>query len=254
MLQNLLTAELFAPFLVFARIGSAFVMLPGFSEAYVAVRYRLLLAAALSLVLAPVVGPGLPRAPGTVPELAILLGGEIAVGLFLGIAARLVLAALQVAGQIIALQTGLASVLVFDPASQQQGALTAAWLTALALVLIFLTDSHHLMLRALADSYGLFLPGEIPAVGDMAEAMSRLVAASFALAVKLSAPFLVFGLVFFLALGLLQRLLPQVQVFFVALPLQIMAGMLILALTLAAGMAVFLDDFETALGRFVRLS
>ena len=119
------------------------------------------------------------------------------------------------------------------------------------MTLMFVTDSHHLMLRALADSYGVFHAGDIPPVGDFSDAAARLVADCFTLGVKLSAPFLVFGLVFFLALGLIQRLMPQVQVFFVTQPLQIMSGFIILAVTLSVGMGVFLDNFEVALGRFI---
>jgi flagellar biosynthesis protein FliR len=250
-LDQLLAAELFTPFLVFMRIGSAFTMLPGFAEAYVAMRYRLLLAAAISFAVTPVVSSGLPQMPATVPELAILLLTEIGIGLFLGMAARLAISALQVAGSIVAMQIGLSSVLVFDPSSQQQGAITGAWLAGVAMTLIFVTDSHHLMLRALTDSYGVFHAGEIPPIGDFSEAMTRLVADSFTLGVKISAPFLVFGFVFFLALGLIQRLMPQIQVFFVTQPLQIMFGMLILALTLSVGMGAFLEDFQDTLGRFI---
>ena len=250
-LEQLVSAEIFAPFLVFMRVGSAFVLLPGFGEAYVAMRYRLLLAAAISFAIAPVVEGGLPSLPPTPAELTMLLLTEIGIGLFLGMSARLVLAALQVAGSIIAMQVGLSSVLVFDPSSQQQGAITAAWLSGVAMTLMFVTDSHHLMLRALADSYGVFHAGDIPPVGDFSDAAARLVADCFTLGVKLSAPFLVFGLVFFLALGLIQRLMPQVQVFFVTQPLQIMSGFIILAVTLSVGMGVFLDNFEVALGRFI---
>ena len=250
-LEQLVSAEIFAPFLVFMRVGSAFVLLPGFGEAYVAMRYRLLLAAAISFAIAPVVEGGLPSLPPTPAELTMLLLTEIGIGLFLGMSARLVLAALQVAGSIIAMQVGLSSVLVFDPSSQQQGAITAAWLSGVAMTLMFVTDSHPLMLRALADSYGVFHAGDIPPVGDFSDAAARLVADCFTLGVKLSAPFLVFGLVFFLALGLIQRLMPQVQVFFVTQPLQIMSGFIILAVTLSVGMGVFLDNFEVALGRFI---
>ncbi len=118
------------------------------------------------------------------------------------------------------------------------------------MTVMFASDAHHLMLRALVDSYGLFHPGQMPPIGDFSEAITRMMSASFALGVKLSAPFLVFGFVFFLALGLIQRLMQQVQVFFVAQPLQLMFGMLILAMTISVAMTVLFDDFEAALGRF----
>lgn len=251
MLEQLLSLEVFGLFLVFARIGSAFMLLPGFAEAYVAMRVRLMLAGAISVILGPVLAPILPALPAEPLGLVLLLVGEIGLGLFLGLAARMILAALQTAGMIIALQTGLANAFTFDPAAGIQGALAGAWLSTTALVLIFVTDSHHTMLRGLAHSYVVFQPGALPPIADLTEAMTRLFAESFKLAVQISAPFLVFGLVFFLALGLLNRLMPQVQVFFVAMPAQIALGLLVLALTITAAMTGFLGRFEAAFAQLL---
>jgi flagellar biosynthetic protein FliR len=106
---------------------------------------------------------------------------------------------------------------------------------------------HHLVIAALDDSYTLFHPGEVPLTGDMAALMTRTVAGAFRVGVQLSAPFLVFGLLFNLGLGLLSRLMPQMQVFFVGMPLSIMLGLLILVLALATMMGTYLDSVEAAL-------
>lgn len=251
MLDQLLPAEVFGIFLVFARIGTAFMLLPGFGEAYVAVRVRLMAAGAVSFVLAPVLAPTLPPLPAEPLRLVLLLLGEIGLGLFLGLAARMMLAALQTAGMIIAMQTGLANAFTLDPAAGIQGAVAGAWLATIALVLIFVTDSHHTMLRGLAHSYVVFQPGAVPPIADLTEAVTRLFAESFKLAVQISAPFLVFGLVFFVALGLINRLMPQVQVFFVAMPIQIALGLLVLGLTIVAGMSGFLARFDAAFSQFL---
>lgn len=97
MLDQILPANLFAAALVFARLGSALMLLPGIGEIYVSPRLRLVLALGITLVATPVVAPGLPRLPSGAIELALMLGGEIAVGLFLGTIARILLAALEVA-------------------------------------------------------------------------------------------------------------------------------------------------------------
>lgn len=251
-LEQILSAQIFGLFLVFARVGSAFIVLPGFGEAYVTPRIRLLLAGAISFAMAPAVADRLPGLPAEPLQLLLLLGEEIAIGLFLGMTTRLMLAALQTAGMIIGLQTSLANSFAFDPAFQQQGAVTGAWLAMIGLVLIFVTDLHHLMLRAIADSYVVFRPGEMPAMGDVAESATRLVSASFRIGVQMSAPFLAFGFIFFMALGLLARLMPQVQIFFIAMPLQIILGLVILAATLTVGMTVFLDSFEATLVDFTQ--
>jgi flagellar biosynthetic protein FliR len=252
MLERLLADQAWALFLVFARLGAAFAVLPGFAEAFVPPRMRLLLAGAATAALAPVVAAALPPLPAEPGALALVVAGEAAAGLFLGLVARLMLAAAHVAGMIVGFQTSLASAFAFDPTSQQQAVITSAWMSTLAIVLLLAADLHHVMLRALADSYALFPPGTWPDPGEFAEAATDLVARSFALGVRMAAPFLIYGVVLFAALGLLQRLMPQVQIFFLAVPLQLMVGFVLLAGTIAAAMTVFLADVETGFAAFVR--
>jgi flagellar biosynthesis protein FliR len=246
-----LSAEAFGAFLVFSRLGAAMTFLPGFSEIYVSTRFRLLLAGALTFVIAPVVMSRLPPMPQTVSGLLILEGGEIAIGAFIGIIARTSFNALQTAGTLISMQSGLSAAVAFNPTTATEGALTASFLAAVALVIIFVSDMHHLMLRALIESYGLFPPGASFPIGDFADAETRLVASSFSLGVRISAPFVVFGVIFFLGLGILARLMPQMQVFFVSQPAQILLGLIIFAGTLVAAVSVFVGSFEDALSLFL---
>jgi flagellar biosynthetic protein FliR len=250
MLEQLLPAQAFSVFLVFARIGSAFSVLPGFSEAFIAMRFRLMLAGATCLIVAPVVAPGLPQAPDSPLALLVLLGGEVMIGLFLGMTARLALAAVQTAGMIIGLQTSLSNAFAYDPTTAQQNAVVGAWLSTIALVLIFVTNMHHLMLRGLVESYSVFRPTDLPPIGDLTDIIVRLVSSSFLLGIQIATPFMAFGFIFFLALGLIARLMPQVQIFFVAMPLQIVIGFIALGSTVGVGMVIFLNRFESVLSTF----
>ena len=117
----------------------------------------------------------------------------------------------------------------------------------LGITLIFATDLHYLVIAALNDSYAIFKPGEIPVMGDVANLLSTTVAGAFRVGVQLSAPFLVFGLLFNLGLGVLSRLMPQMQVFFVGMPLSILVGFLILFLVIGAIMTTFLSYTENVL-------
>ncbi len=251
MLEQLVSGSVFAFLAVFARVGSTMMLLPGFGEAYVAPRIRLALALVLSFALMPVVGATVPAPPESVWHLLLVVGNEIGIGLFLGTLARLMLVALNVAGTIIAFQTSLANALANDPTTTQQASIPATFLMALGVMLIFASNLHHLMLRALVDSYTLFPPGELPIIGDMADLVTRTISASFMLAVQIAAPFLVIGLVFYLGLGLLARLMPQVQVFFIAMPAQILIGFVLLLLGTSAAMLWFLDHFEGVFAPFV---
>jgi flagellar biosynthetic protein FliR len=250
---DFLAGQVWAVFLVFARIGSAFAVLPGFAEASVPARVRLLLAAAITLVIAPVVSGSLPPLPPEPMRLALIAGTECATGLFIGLVARMMLAAAHVAGMIIGFQTSLANAFAFDPATQQQGVITAAWMSVLALVVMFAADLHHVLLRALADSYDVFPAGRGLDPGEFAEAASQLVSRSFALGLRMAMPFLVYALLLFVALGLMQRLMPQMQVFFVALPLQLTVGIVLLALCTGVAMVTFVEDLAGSMTSLLRL-
>lgn len=252
MLATLLTGEAFSFLLVFARVGAALMVLPGIGDSYVPSRIRLLLALLVTALILPPLVPALPPVPASPLLLVVLVGGEILVGLFFGLVARLLLSALEIAGTIISMQASLANAFVFNPAMASQGTLLGAFLTMLGLLLIFLTDLHHLMLLAIADSYSVFPPGALPPIGDMAEAVTRLVAHSFRIGLQLSAPFLVIGITFYLGLGLLSRLMPQIQIFFIAMPLQIAAGLVVTVLTVSAIMLFWLARFQDGLIGFLQ--
>src|SRR5262249_20357250 len=146
-----------------------------------------------------------------------LLGEEIFIGAVLGLTVRLLVSALQVAGSIVAQQLGLGFVTAVDPTQGQQGVIVGNFLTVLGMTLVFATDLHHLVIAALDDSYTLFAPGDLPLLGDVAALTTRTVTTAFRIGVQLSAPFIVFGLLFNVGLGVLSRLMPQMQVFFIGL-------------------------------------
>ena len=243
-LAQYLPTNIFAAMLVFARIGSAMMLLPGFGEAYVPARFRLLLAVILSGLLLPILIPILPRLPSSPAQLVLVLGGEIVVGLFIGTMARLFMSALQTAGQIVSLQTGLSNAQLFNPAEGSKDAVPSAFYGALGVLVIFLTNLHHMMLRGLVDSYTVFIPGRLPPIEDFTKAITQTVGYSFRLAMEMASPFIVLGTVFFIALGLISRMVPQLQILFVSQPLQILGGLLLMAILVATGMGWFLDVFS----------
>ena len=233
--------------LVFARIGTMVMLLPGFGELSVPVRVRLTVALVLTAVLLPLHRNASNLDLRSFGPVVVMLAQEILIGAVLGLTARLIISALQIAGSVIAQQLGLGFVTAVDPTQGQQSVIVGNFLTVLGVTLIFATDLHHLVIAALNDSYTLFQPGEVPVVGDVAAKLSRTVTSAFRNGVQLAAPFLVFGLLFNLGLGILSRLMPQMQVFFVGIPLSILLGFLILLLVIGAMMATFLGSVENVL-------
>jgi flagellar biosynthetic protein FliR len=229
--------------LVFARIGAMVMLMPGLGESDIPVRIKLSIALLLTLIILPLHRQAYHIDMQSLTSLLVLMMHEIFIGILLGATARVTLAALQVSGAVIAQQMGLGFVTSVDPTQGEQGVLVGNFLTMLGVTLIFATDSDHLVIAALNDSYKIFSPGETMSSGDVAALATRAFSAAFRLGLQLSAPFLVFGLVFNIGLGVLARLMPQMQVYFVGVPLSILAGFLILALVIAAMMGTFLDYF-----------
>jgi flagellar biosynthetic protein FliR len=233
--------------LCFARIGTMIMLLPGLGELSVPPRIRLTVALVLTAVILPLHRTTYVLDMRAFGPLLLMLGQELLVGAVLGLTARMTISALQVAGSVVAQQLGLGFVTAVDPTQGQQGLIVGNFLTILGITLIFATDLHHMVIAALNDSYALFKPGEVPPFGDVAALLTRTVASAFKIGVQLSAPFLVFGLLFNLGLGILSRLMPQMQVFFIGMPLSILVGFLILLLVVGAMMMTFLNYVEGVL-------
>ena len=229
--------------LVFARVGAMVMLLPGFGESNIPVRIKLGIALLLTLIILPLHRAAYQVDLTSMSSLGVLMVHEIVIGIVLGATARVTLSALAVAGSVIAQQLGLGFVTAVDPTQGQQGLLIGNFLTILGMTLLFATDSHHLVIAALNESYRIFSPGELPPSGDVAALATRAFAAAFKIGMQLSAPFLVFGLVFNIGLGVLARLMPAMQVYFVGVPLSIMVGFLIFALVLTGMMATYLNYF-----------
>ena len=240
---SLLPALAAAFMLVFARIGAMVMLLPGLGESNIPVRIKLAIALVLTLVILPLHRAAYHIDMQSIAPLLVLMVHEVIIGVVLGATARVTLAALQVAGSVIAQQMGLGFVTAVDPTQGQQGLLIGNFLTLLGITLLFATDSHHLVIAALNDSYAIFSPGDMMPSGDVAALATRAFAAAFRIGMQLSAPFLVFGVVFNIGLGVLARLMPQMQVYFVGVPLSILAGFLVFALVITVLMGTFLDYF-----------
>src|ERR1700759_4921166 len=228
--------------LVFSRVGAMVMLLPAIGEMGVPSRVRLVLALAIAFALTPQVQANYPAVePSTTVALVILIAQEITAGVLVGAMARIIMRALQVAGYLIATQTGLAYAQTLDPTQNTQGAVLGNFMSLLGTTLIFMTNMHHLAIGAIAGSYRMLPPGGQLPTADMAQLVIRLVSSSFALGFQLAAPFLVFGFAVYAALGILAKLMPQLQVFFVAVPINILCGFVILLAMLGSMITLFLN-------------
>jgi flagellar biosynthetic protein FliR len=229
-LTHMLLGWSFAFMMVLCRCGAAIMLLPGFAEDGAPVSLRTGMALAFTLLLLPVVLPVLPPPPSSLSALAGLLAGEVFAGGFLGWLARLIVLALPAAGQLISLATGMSSVLQPDTNFGAQTAGIGRLFGAAAPVLILASGAWQLPLSAIAGSYAAWPAGAAPPGDDVMDIVVQAVATHFALALRLASPFLLIGLVWQFGLGLMARLVPQLQIYFAALPGQVLGGLMLLAL------------------------
>jgi len=230
--------------LIFARIGAVLLMLPGVGESYVPPRIRLSLALVVSLALWPVVAGGLPALPESLGSMVGWIIREVIVGLMIGALLRSFLTALSTAGEIVSLQTTLGFAQTANPLQAQPGTTISAFLMLLGTTLIFATNTHHLFIAGLVGSYELIAPARPLVTGDFTSMAVKTLGDSFMLGVQLSAPVLVFALIFNLASGLVGRVMPSFQIFFAAAPLSVILGLSVFALSLGVLGTVFIDRYR----------
>lgn len=238
--------------ILFARIGAMLMLLPVFSEEAVPGRLRLLIALGMTVGLWGLLGPRSASAASNAAALPAVLVAEIAVGLAMGMIVRVMFQAAAMAGSIVSLQIGLSSALINDPAQGGQAPLLSKFVSAAATMVCLAAGVHHLWIAAVVHSYDLFPVGVLPQSAGFAQLAIAVTGKAIGLAVSLSAPLLVYGLVLNIALGMAVRMAPAVQVFFIAQPLNLLLGLALFAtilgpmlLTFATAMSDWLQETWT---------
>lgn len=243
----------FVYMLIFARVGAIIMLLPGIGETYVSTRVRLIFSLLLTLVFYPILSENFSVIPTSLGQIFVFLFQEILIGLFIGASIKLFMSALGIAGMIISMQTGLGSAMSFDPTQGSQAPFFATLLNLMAVTLIFITDIHHMFFKAMIDSYTLFPinAAEFLPIGDFAKMAMQSISDSFYLAVQLSAPFILYGVIFNMGLGILAKLMPQIQIYFVAMPANIAIGFILIMLLISGMILWFLERFGESMQSFI---
>lgn len=222
---------------VFCRWLMASLLLPGFSINVVNSQVRILFSLSLCVCVTPfLVAQNL--IPQNILSISFLLQ-ECLIGLFLGTISRLIIQMLEVAGAIISHQSALTNVFVSNAAEEEQSSLPGVFLSLCLVTLIFVNDLHHLLLQGILDSYHYFPPGGALFIDDMSQTVLQTIIQGFTVAVQISSPFIVLGILFYITMGLLNRLMPQLQIFFISQPFEIFLSLLIFISALPNILAVF---------------
>ena len=250
-LDKFLSGHAFGFVMVFSRLGSALMLLPGIGETFVPQRVRLMLALAISFLMLEPLLPRLPAPPETISGLTHAIGYEVMIGLFFGTLLRILMNVLETTGMVIGLQSGLSNATVLNPALASQSPLPSAFLSMIGIVMVFVTGLDHLLFRSLIALYDVFPPNGEVIPGDMAQTIIQAVNKSFVVGIELAMPFFVIGLLMYIALGIMQKLMPQVQLFLVLLPVQIWGGLTLMSVTTIGIITVWLRYFDATVSAFV---
>ena len=233
-------AYLWAAFLVFLRTGAAMALMPAFGEQSVPVRVRLALTLAFTAVVAPAVvdriGPGAP---------VLAVAAEVMAGLALGIGMRMFILALQMAGAIIAQGTSLSQ--AFGGAAPEPLPAVGNLLTMAGLAIAVLAGLHVKAAALLILSYDMLPPGRLPAASDLAHWGLAQVSRALVLAFSLAAPFTLASLVYNVAIGVINRAMPQLMVSFVGAPALTAGAMALMVLVIPLALVVWRGSFDAFL-------
>ena len=233
--------------LVLARVGGAIMLLPGLGETAPPSMLRAGLALCIALLLLPGLMPAIPHSPEAGLQLGLMLGAEVVTGVWFGWLARALVLALPMAGQFLAYAIGISNVLQSDTDLGPQTTAIARLFDAAVPVLILATGLYTLPLAALEGLYRLIPAGTLLPAADSSQTVLRAVTDSFALALRLASPFVLASLVWHVGTGLMARFLPRLQVYFVAVPGQILGGILLLASLSGALLSAWLEATRTGL-------
>ncbi|MCR5879085.1 flagellar biosynthetic protein FliR [Phenylobacterium sp. J367] len=242
--------QVYAAGLLFARLAAIVMLIPGIGEGFIPARVRMSLAFVMALTLYPVIGPSVPGVPAAISGVAGAVIREVLIGLMIGGILRLFMSSLATAGEIVSIQTTLAFSQTANPMQAQPSTTLGTFLGLIGILLVMTTGLHHLFIGAIVKSYTLFPFTRPVMVGDAAQLAIETVGKSFALGLQLSAPVLVFSLIFNIAVGVVGRVMPQFQVFFVATPLMVLTGLSVFALSLGVIGVVWTDRYRDLLARF----
>lgn len=241
------SAALIPAGIVFLRVGAAMAFLPGLGEAIVPVRVRLALTIALTLAVTPAVTAAVQPAlsvEGLTPALLRLLGTEVPAGLALGLSLRVFVLALQIAGTMAAQATSLAQ--MFGGQGAEPMPAMSHLMVAAGLALAMVMGLPQRMVAMLIQSYDLWPAGAYPDIDSLRNWGVAVIAQSFALAFCLAAPFLIAGLLYNAALGILNRAMPQLMVTMIGAPAMVLGAILLMAVALPVGLGLWVRLLEGA--------
>ncbi len=230
--------------LVLSRVAGIFSALPVFGGRSLPTRIKAVTVFMITLVCFPTLSVSIPDVPPDAFTLALLALSELMVGLTLGFITQIIFAAVEFSGQIIGMQMGLTISSIIDPTRGTQTQIMSVVQTLFATLIFLALNIHHQFIRAIVDSFKIIPLGGWRISGELVHFLVIRTADIFIIGIRLAAPVMVALLLTTVALGIMARAFPQMNVFMISLPLNIGLGLIILGMTLT----IFFHVLEVSFG------
>ena len=250
-LLNFSSATIFCYFLIFCRIISSFFFIPSIGEVNVSSRIKLVLGLAITFLIGSLQKNLIP-APTSAVEMMLVILSEISIGITFGLISKIMLSSIYIAGHSISSSIGLSAAMMFDPNHGDQSTNIGVFLNIVAVIIIVQLNLHIAVVDALIKSYETLPIGAFfKHYESFSELIVKTVVTAWNIGIRFSAPFIIASLLIYLGAGILSRLMPQLQVFFLLLPAQVLVGFTMLILFISSAMLWFIDEYKTFVIQFI---
>lgn len=230
--------------LVLARISGMMLGAPVYSSSAVPPQVKVLLTLLLSLVIFPLVHPGMKGIPDTLLGTVFGMGGELLVGLTIGLAVNMLFVGLQLGASMISQQMGLGLARIFDPMLEEETDTLSEIYMMFGLALLLVLNGHHLVLDGVLDSFAVLPPMSLTMRPELLKVLRDLLLASYIMAVKVAVPSMVILFLVSLMMGFLGKTVPQINILVVGFPLRVGVGLIAAILSFTAAAVVFSDAYQ----------
>ena len=227
----------------FLRIGSCFMYMPAIGDSTVSPMIRLILAVMSTIAIRPSIEQNIPVIKSIDGGAVLLLGQELMIGLCIALMSRIFLSAIHVAGMTIGSMLGLSIAMLFDPSQQSQSNTVGSFLSLTITMLLLANNVHMLFIQAIDNSYHTIHFADIGQYGSLMEGIAQSVGKMWLIGIQMSAPFILVNIVLMFGSGVLAKLMPQLQIFFIMVPVQILLGILVLLVSLSGISSWFIGQY-----------
>ncbi len=230
--------------LILMRVAPILFLMPLLGSRNIPTLAKIGLALTVSLILLPSVKMGSSVFPQEPLSFLAFLGAEFFIGFLLGLAVKVIFAGIQMGGELVGFQMGLSLAQVIDPQSGMDSSALAEFHYFLGTLIFLAVDGHHWFFRALVQSFQVLAPGEIYLRAGFLTAFTTMTGNMFVIAVKLSAPVMAALLFTQIAMGILAKAVPQVNILMTSFPITICVGLVFLGFSLEFFLPYFRSLFE----------